>query len=364
MTETELISEPIDKITLQPGAPPDYAAFVPFVQAVGRGNKLRRDLTRAESFEAMRLILRQKATPAQIGAFLIALRVKGESEEEIGGFTKVVRDEFIIQISPRVNGLLDLGVPYDGKVKTAQLIPAVAFILAAAGVPVVVHGDECVPTKYGITPGAVFSSLGVPTSLEPKIAEKMIECVGIGYLSAARFVPAWHALVPLRREFGLRTAMNSVEKLFNPANAPYHISGFFHGEYLERLRTTRTGTQSNWIVQGEEGSIEMAAGRPTHIFAANQAEDVILDPSAAGLPKRERIFVPPDVNSHTLVNAQAIKGERGSALDQAALTAGTILRLLGVANTLDDGIERARSVVISGAAQERLDKATDYGRTI
>src|SRR5204863_942177 len=134
-----------------------------------------------------------------------------------------------------------------------------------------------------ITPGAVFQALGIP-HLPPKQVEKMIETVGVGFMSAEIFAPEWNDLIPLRCEFGLRTALNSVEKLFNPANAPYQISGFFHGEYLERLRLVQTGTRASWMVQGEEGSIEMAIGRATHIFAADEADDIVVDPASAGLP--------------------------------------------------------------------------------
>jgi len=339
-------------------ASPD--AFIPFVKAVGRGNKLRRDLTYAEAVEAMRLILRGQATPAQIGGFLIGQRVKGEAESEIKGFTQVARDEFIHHISPQVEGLLDFGVPYDGKVKTAQLAPAIAIILAAAGVPTLLHGAEGVPTKQGITPGAVFAALGISSDLEPEAVERMIEKVGVGYLNAARFAPEWNALTPLRREFGLRTALNSVEKLFNPANAPYQISGFFHGEYLERLRFVQTGTRSSWMVQGEEGSIEMATGRATHIFAADEANDIVLDPASAGLPHRERIAVPPEVQAHLQLNAEAIAGKPGAATEQATLTAGTILSLLKVASDLNDGIARVRRILESGAAQQRLELARNF----
>lgn len=335
-------------------------AFIPFVKAVGRGNKLRRDLTYVESIEAMRLILRGDATPAQIGAFLIGQRVKGEAEPEIKGFTHVMREEFLRQISPRVDGLLDFGVPYDGKVKTAQLAPAIAIILAAAGVPTILHGAEGVPTKQGITPGAVCAALGLPTNLEPEAVEQTIEKVGVGYLDAARFAPAWNALTPLRREFGLRTALNSVEKLFNPANAPYQISGFFHGEYLERLRLTQTGQRASWIVQGEEGSIEMATGRATHIFAANEADDIVLDPASAGLPERERITVPPEVQVHAQLNAEAIAGKPGPATDQATLTAGVILSLLKVASDLNDGLMRVRHALETGAAQRKLEQARKF----
>src|SRR2546426_12775060 len=103
-----------------PEASPDLTSFIPFVKAVGRGSKLRRDLTTEEGRQAMGQILRGEATPAQIGAFLIAQRVKGEAETEIRGFTQAVRDEFMHPISPHVDGMLDLGIPYDGKIKTAQ----------------------------------------------------------------------------------------------------------------------------------------------------------------------------------------------------------------------------------------------------
>ncbi len=337
-------------------------SFKPFVQAVGRGAKLRRDLSFDEAVEAMRLIMRGEATQAQMGAFLIAQRVKGEAETEIRGFAHAMREEFIQRISPRVENLLDLGLPYDGKAKTAQMAPAVAVILAVCGAPVVLHGDEGVPAKRGVTPGGVLRALGVPADLPPEQVRSMIETVGIGHLSAAVFAPGWHALIPLRCEFGLRTALNSVEKLFNPADAPYQISGFFHGEYLERLRNSQTGTRASWIVQGEEGSFEMASGRATHIFAADESADWVLDPAAVGLPARERLALPPDVQQHSALNAAVLAGQPGPGTEQAVLTAGAVLTLLQVAADLADGIRRARHALETGAAQKRLDLARDFAR--
>ena len=346
---------PVTLAASEPGA-----SFKPFVQAVGRGAKLRRDLGFDEAVQAMRLIMCGQATQAQLGAFLIAQRVKGEAETEIRGFTHAMREQFIRRIAPRVENLLDLGLPYDGKLKTAQLAPAVAAILAACGVPVALHGDEGVPAKRGVTPGGVLRALGVPADLPPVQVSAMIEAVGFGHLSAVAFAPQWHALIPLRCEFGLRTALNSVEKLFNPADAPYQISGFFHGEYLERLRTSQTGTRSSWIVQGEEGSFEMASGRATHIFASEESADWVLDPAAVGLPARERLALPPDVNRHAELNAAVLAGWPGPAAEQAALTAGAILALLQQASGLADGLRRARQALETGAAQQRLDLARAF----
>ena len=340
----------------------DPAQFIPFVQAVGRGEKLKRDLTYEESVEALRQIVQQSCSPAQAGAFLIAQRVKGEAVDEVRGFTALLRAETITQIHPRVDGLLDLAVPYDGKVRSAQLAPAIAIILAEAGLPVVLHGDENVPTKEGIGPGPVMRELGVADDLEPYDVQLMIEAVGVGYLSAPRFAPQWHALLPLRRQFGLRTVLNSVDKLLNPANAPYQISGFFHGNYIERLRAVQTGTKRSFIIQGEEGSVEMAVGRKSHVFAENAADDLILDPDALGHQERVRVPGPPDAAGHAALNAAVLAATDCDATDQVCLTAGVILHLFDLAQDVSDGIDRVKKVLESGAARARLERVAAASR--
>lgn len=334
----------------------DPGPFIPFIQAVGRGEKLKRDLTFDESVQALRQIVDQRCTPAQAGAFLIAQRVKGEAVAEIRGFTHLLRTEVIRPIQPRVTGLLDLAVPYDGKAKSAQLAPAIAIVLAEAGMPVALHGDEGVPTKEGVGPGPVLRALGVADDLSPQAVQRQIESAGVGYLAAARFAPKWHALLPLRRQFGLRTVLNSVEKLLNPANAPYQISGFFHGNYIERLRETQTGTRRSFIVQGEEGSVEMAVGRKSHAFAVDPADDLIVDPAALGHAERVRIPAPADARGHAALNRAVLAGEPGDPAEQVCLTVGVILHLFGLAQSLPDGIDRARKILTSGRGQARLER--------
>ena len=332
----------------------DPGPFIPFIKAVGRGEKLKRDLTYDESVEALRQIVDQTCSPAQAGAFLITQRVKGEAVDEIRGFTDLLRAETIIQIEPRVEGLLDLAAPYDGKVNTAQLAPAIAILLAEAGLPVVLHGDENVPTKSGIGPGPVLRAMGVADELGPEEVQQMVESVGFGYLSARLFAPQWHALLPLRHQFGLRTVLNSVEKLLNPANAPYQLSGFFHGNYIERLRAVQTGSRRSFIVQGEEGSIEMAVGRKTHVFAEDAAADLVLDPAALGHGQRIRIHSPGNAAEHAALNQAALAGEPGDATEQVCLTAGVILHLFDLANSVPEGVKRARKIIAAGAATVRL----------
>ena len=340
----------------------DPAPFIPFIQAVGRGEKLKRDLSYEESVEALRQIVEQTCSPAQAGAFLITQRVKGEAVDEIRGFTALLRAETITQIRPRVEGLLDLAVPYDGKVKSAQLAPAVAVILAEAGLPVVLHGDENVPTKEGIGPGPVLRELGIADDKEPEDVQSMVEAVGFGYLSAARFAPQWHALLPLRRQFGLRTVLNSVEKLLNPANAPYQVSGFFHGNYIERLRAVQTGVERSFIIQGEEGSIEMAVGRKSHVFAEDETNDLVLDPVALGHSERVRVPGPGDPAGHAALNASVFESAQGDATEQVCLTAGVILHLFDLAQDVSDGIDRVKRILTSGAARTRLEQVVSASR--
>lgn len=334
-----------------------HNSFIPFIQAVGRGEKLKRDLTFDESVDALRQIVEQTCSPAQAGAFLIAQRVKGEAVDEIRGFTYLLRAEVIRQIHPQVDGLLDLAVPYDGKVKSAQLAPAIAIILAEAGLPVVLHGDEGVPTKAGIGPGLVLREIGVMNELEPDAVQRMVESVGVGYLSARRFAPKWHALLPLRRQFGLRTMLNSVEKLLNPANAPYQISGFFHGNYIERLRETQTGTKCSFMLQGEEGSVEMAVGRKSRAFAEDPSDDLTLDPKMLGHGPRVRVLGPLDAKGHAALNAAVLANEPSDATEQVCLSVGVILHLFDLAQSVSDGIDRARKILSTGAAQTRLERA-------
>lgn len=332
----------------------DPAGFIPHVQALGRGATLRRDLTRTEACDALDRILGSSATEAQTGAFLIAQRVKGECAAEISGFADAVRQRWMEPVPHSVSPLLDLAVPYDGKERTAQLVPAVALTLAACGLPVMLHGDENVPTKAGITVGAVLDQLGIATDLSPAEAGFRLEADGVAYCGAARFMPAWHDLLPTRWEFGLRTVLNTIEKLVNPANAEWQVTGFYHTKYIDHVRAAQTGGQASWIVQGEEGSIEMRSGRKTRIYGRSANETVVLDPEALGFARRVAVEPDPVPAAHAVLNGQAVNDEDCPAKDQVALTTGVILSLFGNAPDIPSGIEAARLALASGRANAIL----------
>ncbi len=334
----------------RPASTWDRDGFRPYVQALGRGETLRRDLTQAEAHDALNRILAGTVSPAQAGAFFVAQRVKGESRDEIRGFVEAVRARWMTPVVTSQRGLLDLAVPYDGKERTAQLAPAVALVLAACGQPVLLHGAEGVPTKAGVTPAHVLSELGVATGLSPEVAAKTLDKTGIAYCDARAFMPAWLDLMPLRREFGLRTVLNTVEKLVNPADADFQVSGFYHTKYINEMRDMQTGRIDSWIVQGEEGSIEMRSGRKTRIFGKRLKIPVTLDPEELGFPQREAVSAGRAVAHHAALNLQALENRASAARAQVVMTAGVLLTLLGRSPSQAAGISAAEACLADARA--------------
>ena len=177
-----------------------------------------------------------------------------------------------------------------------------------------------------------------------------------------QFAPQYHALLPLRLQFGLRTLLNTVEKFFNPADAPYQVSGFFHANYIERIRGCMTGGKQSWMVQGEEGSIELAVGRKSPVFAAESADDIVLNPAEIGLGmERVRLETPKELAPHVALNWAVVNGEMdGDVRNQIVQSAGTIFHLLGRASSVVDGIEQAQTLLTNGSVKQTFERIQSY----
>jgi anthranilate phosphoribosyltransferase len=331
--------------------------FKEILRIVGRGKKLQRDLTTDEATAAMRLILSGQASEAQIGAFLVTLRVKDETGDELRGFLSAARPMMRPFPAPSVEGLVDLGLPYDGKANTLQVGVGAALVMAAAGVPMLLHGADDIPTKRGVAALNLLRALGCAVDLPPAQVSEQIEKCCFGVLNIAQVLPQWAALTPIRNQFGLRTAMNTVEKLFNPADAPIHISGVYHRTYLERLAAILPG-QSAWLVQGEEGSIDMKYGRKTLLFRAlnGHLEEVAVDAPEYGFAPAELAPVPADPQAHGKIIMQALKDRKGPGLNHIILTTGALLWMAGRTSDVASGIDLARDTVMSGKANSLLQK--------
>jgi len=331
-----------------------------YLRAIGQGPKHCRDLSREEARDAMALVLSGEATPAQAGAFLLLERFKGESPEELAGFADAVRASARL-IRPDVHGLLDIGSPYDGRTRSIVVSPAAAIVTAAAGVPVVMHGEKGLGPKHGVPIGDVLEALGIGVDDEPEEVCRRVETDGLGYLRSARFVPAVYALKGLREEVALRTCLATIEKIYNLANADYSIIGLAHLPYMEKmmLAATSMGFKRILIVQGIEGNEDAPTSRPCRALLWQKgrgAEEIQIDASQFGLrPASKEEMAGGDAAHNAAIAVDILGGATGPYRDLVLLNAGLRIWLAERARSLGEGIERAREVIDSGTARAKLE---------
>src|SRR3990170_412507 len=234
------------------------------MQTAIRAATERRNLTAAEMREVMRLIMTGQATPAQIGGFLIGLRMKGETVEEIAAAAEVMR-ELAARIEVTGPHLVDTcGTGGDG-VHTFNISTAAAFVVAAAGGRVAKHGNRSVSSKSGSAD--VLEVAGVSLDLSPEQVAQCVNEIGVGFLFAPKFHAAMkHAIGP-RREMGVRTIFNVLGPLTNPAGATHQVIGVFSKQWVEPLAQVlgRLGSEHVLVVHADDGMDEISIGAPTHV---------------------------------------------------------------------------------------------------
>ena len=331
-----------------------------FLREIGQGPKNCRDLTRDEAREAMEMILAQAVPPSQIGGFLLIERFKGESAEELLGFADAIRGGARL-IQPRVEGLLDVGSPYDGRKRNLVISPAASIVAAAAGVPIVMQGEKDMPPKHGLPVGDVLEALGVDVDAEPPEVESSIEEEGFGYLRQARFVPAVFALKDLREEIALRSNIHTIEKLYNLAAASYSLIGLTHLPYLEKMleAARQMGFRRLMIVQGIEGNEDAPTSRPCRVFesAGGEMREYRLNPSEYDLaPASAEDMAGGDATHNAEVMLSVMSGKnRGPRRDLVAWNAAIRIYLSERAGSIAEGLARAQEAINSGAAREKLE---------
>ncbi|MGE0371252.1 MAG: anthranilate phosphoribosyltransferase [Gammaproteobacteria bacterium] len=318
----------------------------------------RRDLSGAEMGAVMRLIMTGQATPAQIGGFLIGLRMKGETIDEIAAAARVMRDlAEKVELAP--DRLVDTcGTGGDGA-RTFNISTASAFVVAAAGGRVAKHGNRSVSSRCGSAD--VLEAAGVKLDLTPAQVARCVDEVGVGFMFAPRHHGAMkHAIGP-RREMGVRTLFNLLGPLTNPAGAPNQVIGVFAREWLQPLARVlgNLGSRHVLVVHSEDGMDEISLGAPTYI-AELRDNDVVLytvTPQQFGLaPAAASALVVEDAAHSLAVVKDVLDGKPGPASDVVALNAGAAIYVAGLARTLAEGVEKARAVLASGAARIRLDE--------
>lgn len=338
---------------------PPFERMRSYLRAIGQGPNHCRSLTREEARDAMALVLTGEATRAQAGGFLLLQRFKGESPEELAGFADAIRASANV-IRPNVEGLLDIGSPYDGRTKSIVVSPASSIVAAAAGVPVVMHGEKGLGPKHGVPIGDVLEALGMGVDAEPDGVRASIEETGLGYLRSARFAPQVFALKGLREEVALRVCIATIEKIYNPASAAYSIIGLAHLPYVEKMMLAAGGMgfRRILIVQGIEGNEDVPTSRPCRAFLWENGEtrDLRIDASEYGLaPASHEEMAGGDAAYNAAIALRILGGEQGRHRDLVLLNAGVRIWLAERAADIEEGIVAARNAIDTGAARAKLD---------
>ncbi len=321
------------------------------------------DLTREEAYAAMQDIMRGEATPAQIGAYLVALRMKGETVDEITGSALAMRDS-AVRIRPRVDGrpLVDTCGTGGDKSGTFNVSTTAAFVVAATGRPVAKHGNRSVSSRSGSAD--VLAALGANLDLTPEQVERCIEEVGIGFLFAPRFHPAMkHAIGP-RRELGVRTIFNVLGPLTNPAGATHQVLGVFAPHLTDSLARVlgQMGVQAAFVVHGHGGLDELSTTGPNRVTALRNGTLTTeeLDPALLGLPRaRREDLLGGDAEENARITRAILSGEdRGPKRDMVILNAAAAI----AAETGDwqAAVEEAQEAIDSSAALRVLNAFITY----
>ncbi len=325
------------------------------IDAIGKLVKCQ-SLTEAEAAAAFETIMRGDATPVQIAGFVIALRIKGETVEELTGFAKTAR-----QMSTPINvegDLLDTcGTGGDG-LATFNISTLAAIVAAASGARVAKHGNRAASSMCGSAD--VLEQLGVKIDLPPEGVARCIEGAGIGFLFAPIFHPSFRFAGVPRRELGVRTVFNVLGPLCNPAGARYQALGVADGALAGKMADVlmRLGVERAIVFHSEDGMDELSLSAPSHVIEIDGARrEYQLDVSDLGLEKAALVEVRgggPEENAR--IAREVLGGAKGPRRDVVLLNASAALRAAGIAKDWKDGLGIAAEAIDSGRAGDVLQR--------
>jgi anthranilate phosphoribosyltransferase len=325
------------------------------LQELSRGHDLSEEQARGVLLE----IMGGRAGEAQTAAYLSALRVKGETAEEIVGMARAMT-ELAEKVEVDADVVLDTcGTGGDGA-HTFNISTAAALVAAGAGVTVAKHGNRSATSRCGSAD--VLEALGVAIDIAPAQVSRCIELAGIGFMFAPRHHLAMRHVAPVRRELGMATTFNLIGPLTNPAGARHQLIGVADARYVERIaRAVRMmGNERNLIVHSEDGLDEISTTCPTAVVEvfAGQGYDVRYQvaPEEFGLARaRLEDLAGGDAAENAGHVRAVLDGVPGPRLDIVLLNAGAALFIAEAAGSIAEGVEKARAAVASGAARAKLD---------
>ncbi len=316
-----------------------------------------RNLDKEEMVEVMHLLMEGKATDAQIAAFLVGLRMKGETVEEITAAASVMR-ELVTPVNVDVPHLVDTcGTGGDG-ISTFNISTTSAFVVAAAGGHVAKHGNRSISSKSGSAD--VLEAAGVNLDLTPEQVAQCIERVGVGFMFAPKHHGAMKHVIGPRREMGIRTLFNVLGPLTNPAGAQRQLLGVFDNSWLEPLAEvlSRLGSHHVLVVHAEDGLDEITISGPTHLveWKNGSLQQLEITPEQFGLSRAPLDSLVVDRPGRSLdMMRQVLDDKPGPARDIVVLNAGAAIYVAGLAENLAQGVDKAREVLAKGTARKRLE---------
>lgn len=320
------------------------------------------NLTTSQTEEAMNLIMSGEATQAQIGAFLISLKIKGETIEEITGCAKVMREK-AERINPNVEYYIDTCGTGGDSSNIFNVSTAAALITAAAGVTVAKHGNRSLSSKCGCAD--VLEELGINIQLSPIDVEKCIEDTGFGFMFAPSFHKSMKYAAGPRKEIGVRTIFNALGPLTNPANAKGQLMGVFDKKLVLPICNVlaNLGLERALVIYGLDGLDEISNADKTFVaeLKDGKVSSYEISPEDFGISRSKREDV---LGGESKENADILmaifKGEKGPKRDMVVLNAGAALFVGKKASSIKEGIRLAEEVIDSGKVLEKLNRIKEF----
>jgi len=325
-----------------------------------------KNLSEDEIVAALNCIMEGEATPAQIGSFITALRIKGETIEEITGCAKVMRQK-ADRITVDKDYFIDIVGTGGDCSYTFNISTAAAFVTAAGGVTVAKHGNRSVSSKSGSAD--VLESLGVNISLEPQKVKECIEKIGIGFMFAQTFHKSMKYAAGPRRELGIRTIFNILGPLTNPASAKGQLLGVFNEKLTEPLAhvLSNLGVENAMVVYGMDGMDEISLSAQTKVseLKNGKVDNYFLNPEDYGLKMvNKEELVGGDSKENAKIILSILNGDRGPKRDIVVLNAAAALYVGRATKDLQSGIAMAEELIDSGKALNKLNELKELSNSM
>ncbi|MDE3196861.1 MAG: anthranilate phosphoribosyltransferase [Acidobacteriota bacterium] len=318
-----------------------------------------RNLTQTQAESAMRSLLAGESTPVLTASFLTALRMKGETVEELAGFARAMRSVAVpLDIGPEYRPLLDTCGTGGNKVDAFNISTAVAFVVAGAGVRIAKHGNRAITSKCGSAD--VLEALGVNTRVEPDVIARSIREAGIGFLFAPTFHTATRNVQPVRLELKFRTAFNYLGPLTNPAGAEMQVCGTWSEEAAEKIAGALAllGLERGYVVHGSDGLGEVTLTGKSTVFwvrGGHVHKSTVMPDDFGFEPCKLEALRGGGAETNRAIAESILNGEKGPRRDIVLMNSALALIVAGKAATFTEGVAEAAASIDSGAARKKLD---------